>query len=61
MKRKILRVYRTHRQAKETYDKISKFYDLISSPFENKFRMLALEKINIKEVESIFEIGSGAL
>jgi len=48
MKRNILRVYRTHRQAKETYDKISKFYDLISSPLENKFRMLVLEKMNVK-------------
>lgn len=58
-KKRIPRVHRTHKQAKEAYDRISGFYNLISGPFENKFRILALKKMNIKEGESVLEIGFG--
>ena len=35
---KILRVTRTKEQAKKTYNKISRIYDIIEGSFEKKFR-----------------------
>ncbi len=35
----ILRVQRTKAQAKESYDKISRFYDYFAGVFEKKYRI----------------------
>ena len=55
--KEILRVYRTKEQAKRTYDKISRIYDLITGPFERKFRDMALNQLDVKEGETVLEIG----
>jgi demethylmenaquinone methyltransferase/2-methoxy-6-polyprenyl-1,4-benzoquinol methylase len=56
---KVLRVYRTKAQAKESYDKISHFYDYFAGVFEKKYRNMALERLNIKRGETVLEIGFG--
>jgi len=57
--KEILRVYRTKEQAERTYDKISRIYDLITGPFERKFRGMALNQLDVKEGETVLEIGFG--
>jgi len=57
--KEILRVYRTKEQAKRTYDKISRIYDLITEPFERKFRNMGLNQLDVKEGETVLEIGFG--
>lgn len=44
-----MRVCRTHEQARATYDKVSRFYGLISGPFENRFKELTLKELNAEE------------
>ncbi|HAJ32203.1 MAG TPA: 2-heptaprenyl-1,4-naphthoquinone methyltransferase [Candidatus Atribacteria bacterium] len=56
---KVLRVYRTKAQAKESYDKISRFYDYFAGVFEKKYRSMALERLDIKRGETVLEIGFG--
>lgn len=56
---KILRVYRTKAQAKESYDKISRFYDYFAGVFEKKYRNMALERLDVKRGETVLEIGFG--
>jgi demethylmenaquinone methyltransferase/2-methoxy-6-polyprenyl-1,4-benzoquinol methylase len=55
----VLRVYRTKAQAKESYDKISRFYDYFAGVFEKKYRNMALERLNIERGEIVLEIGFG--
>jgi len=57
--KEILRVYRTKKQAKRTYDKISRIYGLITGPFERKLRGMALNQLDVKEGETVLEIGFG--
>ena len=40
---RILRAHRTKAQAKESYDKISRFYDYFTWAFERKYRNMAIE------------------
>ena len=56
---KVLRVYRTKAKAKESYDKISRFYDYFAGVFEKKYRNMALERLNIERGEIVLEIGFG--
>jgi ubiquinone/menaquinone biosynthesis C-methylase UbiE len=56
---RILRVHRTKAQAKESYDKISRFYDYFAGVFEKKYRNMALERLNIESGEIVLEIGFG--
>jgi demethylmenaquinone methyltransferase/2-methoxy-6-polyprenyl-1,4-benzoquinol methylase len=56
---KVLRVYRTKAQTKESYDKISRFYDYFAGVFEKKYRNMALERLNIERGEIVLEIGFG--
>ena len=56
---RILRVNRTKAQAKESYDKMSGFYDYLTWAFERKYRNMALESLNIKRGETVLEIGFG--
>ncbi len=55
----ILRVYRSKEQAKESYDKLSSFYDFLTGPFERKYQDKALKHLDVKEGETILEIGFG--
>jgi len=56
---KVLGVYRTKAQAKESYDKISCFYDYFAGVFEKKYRNMALDRLNIKRGETVLEVGFG--
>jgi ubiquinone/menaquinone biosynthesis C-methylase UbiE len=55
----ILRVTRTKAQAKESYDRMSPFYDLFARLFGQKYRNLALKRLNVTRGETILEIGFG--
>ncbi len=56
---RILRVHRTKAQAKQSYDKISRFYDYFAGVFEKEYRNMALERLNIIRGETVLEIGFG--
>ncbi|MEW6231340.1 MAG: methyltransferase domain-containing protein [Chloroflexota bacterium] len=56
----ISRVTRSKEQAKRSYDKISRWYDLLVSPFERAYRIAGLQKLNVKEGEIVLEIGFGS-
>lgn len=53
------RVTRTKQQAKASYDKMSKWYDILACPFERKYSDIGLQKLNAKEGEKVLEIGFG--
>jgi ubiquinone/menaquinone biosynthesis C-methylase UbiE len=55
----VLRVIRTKAQAKESYNRMSSFYDYFTGPFEQKYRNMALKSLNITKGETVLEIGSG--
>ena len=56
---RILRVHRTKTQAKESYDKISRFYDPFARVLEKKHRNMALQRLKIRRGETVLEIGFG--
>ena len=58
-KHEVLRVYRTRVQAKENYDRISRFYDYFAGIFEKKYRNITLERLTIKKGETVLEVGFG--
>jgi len=55
----ISRVTRSKEQAKRSYDRIGRWYDLLASPFERAYRIAGLQKLNVKEGEIVLEIGFG--
>ncbi len=55
----VLRVTRTKTQAKESYNRISPFYDYFAGIFEQKYRNMALKRLNITRGEAVLEIGFG--
>jgi demethylmenaquinone methyltransferase/2-methoxy-6-polyprenyl-1,4-benzoquinol methylase len=55
----VLRVNRTKAQAKESYDKMSSYYDFFAGLFERKYRNLGLKRLNIIRGETVLEIGFG--
>src|SRR5665811_1823239 len=57
--REVKRVNRTKEEAKKSYNKMSKWYDLFSGHSEKRFRDIGIQKINIQEGEKVLEIGFG--
>jgi ubiquinone/menaquinone biosynthesis C-methylase UbiE len=55
----VLRVTRTKAQAKESYDRMSRFYDYFAGLFEGKYRNMALDRLNIARGQTVLEIGFG--
>lgn len=55
----ILPVSRSKKEAREAYDRISKFYDYTEWIFEKKCINTALKLLDIKEGEVVLEIGCG--
>jgi len=58
-KHAVSRVTRSKAQARESYDRLSPFYDLIAGNFEDKHRTGALMHLNILKGETVLEIGFG--
>ena len=57
--RDVLPVSRTKKEAKEAYDRISKFYDYTLGLLGRKYSRTALERLAVAEGETVLEIGFG--
>jgi ubiquinone/menaquinone biosynthesis C-methylase UbiE len=55
----ITRVTRTKAEAKESYDRMSSYYDLLSGGYEQKYKNLALQQLHITRGETVLEVGFG--
>jgi len=55
----ISRVIRSKEEAKASYDKLSKWYDLLAGRFERRYRDIGLQKLSAKKGEIVLEIGFG--
>jgi len=55
----ISRVYRTKKEAEESYNKMSSTYDLFAGVFEAKYKERTFKYLNTKSGEEVLEIGFG--
>ena len=52
-------VTRTREDVKANYDKLSRWYDVLSGNAEQKYKDVGLRKLNVKSGEKVLEIGYG--
>ncbi len=57
--RAVMRVTRTRTQAKASYDRMSPFYDCIAGIYEQKYKNMALKRLNVTQGEVVLEVGFG--
>lgn len=55
----ISRVSRTRAQARASYDRMSRFYDLFTGTFEQRYKNLALQCLAVVPGEVVLELGCG--
>jgi len=56
----VLPVPRTKEEAKEFYDRISRFYDYLIGAIERRYTETAMKHLSVKEGETVLEIGFGS-
>ena len=55
----VSRVARSRDQARRSYDRLSRWYDLLSEPSEGPLREAGLRALRVREGEAVLEIGFG--
>lgn len=56
---KISRVTRSKEEAKISYNRISRLYDIIACRFESKYRTIGLKKLDVQRGEKVLDVGFG--
>jgi ubiquinone/menaquinone biosynthesis C-methylase UbiE len=59
MENDVSRVKRSKEQARDSYNRIARCYDTIAGRFEQEYRGIGLEKLGVKDGETVLEIGFG--
>jgi len=55
----VLPVRRSKEEARQFYDRVSRFYDYVMGVFERKYADMALQSLSIQDRETVLEIGFG--
>jgi ubiquinone/menaquinone biosynthesis C-methylase UbiE len=56
---KVSRVTRSSRQVQASYDRLSRWYDLLSGPWEARLRAEGLRMLSVRQGQRVLEIGPG--